>query len=192
LFDTVLPFQKPKFYKYFIENDCKVDDVYGKVMGMVSLEVLYHLSLIYKKDFSSYNWDTFFDALEKMRYGNIMSRKSSSDFCFFMNNLIAQVGGDIALMPNDTTIMGGTVTFVAPLEKKRQQLLSCLHTKSQSYLSTFLVYAHWVDGIEYDGIKIEQDILAEHYATLMKKNTCVLVKHDGSTIIGEYEHLVKH
>ncbi len=58
----------PRFYKYFIapETD-EFDSTYGKLMGAISLKILYYMSKIYSEAYEETHMLQFIDSLIKLR-----------------------------------------------------------------------------------------------------------------------------
>jgi hypothetical protein len=99
----------PKFYKYLIapETD-EFDTTYGKLMGILSLKILYFMSKIYSEAYEETHMLQFLDALKKFRQGDCVTRNSSTNFLKFIKSLQENFHGPqqyIALSPNDSTIM---------------------------------------------------------------------------------------
>lgn len=108
-FSNLHPNRIPKFYKYLIapETD-EFDTTYGKLMGILSLKILYFMSKIYSEAYEETHMLQFLDALGKFRQGDCVTRNSSTNFLKFIKSFLENFHGPqqyISLSPNDSTIM---------------------------------------------------------------------------------------
>ncbi|MEI6117920.1 MAG: hypothetical protein WCP92_01355 [bacterium] len=108
-FSNLHPNRVPKFYKYLIapETD-EFDTTYGKLMGILSLKILYLMSKIYSEAYEETHMLQFLDALQKFRQGDCVTRNSSTNFLKFIRTFLENFHGPqqyISLSPNDSTIM---------------------------------------------------------------------------------------
>lgn len=106
----ISPSQRPRFYKHLIapETD-EFDTVYGKLMGVISLKILYSMSKMYGDGYDEDNMHQLLDALRKRRQADSVTRDSSSTFLDIIKRLLEHFHGlpkHFSLSPNDSTIMG--------------------------------------------------------------------------------------
>ena len=95
------------------------DATYGKLMGILSLKMLYSMSKIYSEAYEESHMLEFLDILNKFRQGDCVTRNSSANFLKFIKSFSENFHGlqkYLALSPNDSTIMGGSLIFAVPLE----------------------------------------------------------------------------
>jgi hypothetical protein len=55
-----------------------------------------------------------------------------------------------------------------------------------------LIYANWIDGVEYEGIKFEQDIKEGIYSEFLDSSSCILKMGDGKVQIGNCDDAIKN
>ncbi|HMT01067.1 MAG TPA: hypothetical protein PKD96_01860 [Candidatus Absconditabacterales bacterium] len=190
-----LPIKKPKFYKNFVDttND-PILETYGKIMGATSIEVLYCLKQLLTKDYSDATMTNFLDSLNNMYLAHRITRKNSISFTNFMSHLkknLREFPGIMALYPNDSTIMGGTVTFVSPHETMRQSLMTAVRSIEKTHPGASLLYNSWADGLEKDGLIIEQAITQDVCSKFVPRGNRILQTYDGGIIVGEKDVLVQ-
>jgi len=108
-FSNLHPNRIPRFYKYLIapETD-EFDLTYGKLMGAMSLKILYYMSKIYSEAYEENHMLQFLDSLRKLRQADCVTRNSSMNFLKFIKTFLENFNGPqqyISLSPNDSTIM---------------------------------------------------------------------------------------
>ncbi|HBB04017.1 TPA: hypothetical protein DCZ39_03925 [Patescibacteria group bacterium] len=82
---------------------------YGKLMGAISIKILYHMSKIYAESYEETHMLQFLDSMRKMRQGDCVTRNSSTNFLKFIKAFLENFQGQeqyLSLSPNDSTIMG--------------------------------------------------------------------------------------
>jgi hypothetical protein len=99
----------PRFYKYLISPETdEFDLTYGKLMGTISLKILYYMSKIYSEAYEETHMLQFLESLTKLRQGDCVTRNSSTNFLKFIKSFLENFNGPqkyISLSPNDSTIM---------------------------------------------------------------------------------------
>lgn len=185
----------PRFYKYFIlpETD-EFDLTYGNIMWAMSLKILYYMSKIYAETYEETHILHFLDALRKMRQADCVTRNSSINFLKFIKSFLENIKAPqqyIALTPNDSTIMWWSLVFAMPLEWFRKMLVDAVDKTNIEAIWSKLVYASWIDGIEYEWIKIEQDLSSSRYSEYVDSSSCILKMADGKIKIGNCENTIE-
>lgn len=148
------PSQRPRFYKHLIapETD-EFDMVYGKLMGIISLKILYSMSKMYSDGYDESNVHDLLNDLRKRRQADCVTRDSSSTFLEIIKRLLEHFHGlpkYFSLSPNDTTIMGGSFIFATPLEGFRNNVLESVEKTRSDFGGTKMIYANRIDGIEHE------------------------------------------
>lgn len=190
------PNRIPKFYKYLIapETD-EFDTTYGKLMGILSLKILYFMSKIYSEAYEETHMLQFLDALEKFRQGDCVTRNSSTNFLKFITIFLENFHGSqqyISLSPNDSTIMWWSLIFALPLEWFRKMVVDAVDKTNMDFVWSKLIYANRIDGVEHEGLKIEQDLKQWVYSEFLDSSSCILKMADGKIQIGDCDTTIKN
>lgn len=186
----------PKFYKYLVapETD-EFDTTYGKLMGILSLKILYFMSKIYSEAYEESHMLQFLDTLEKFRQGDCVTRNSSTNFLKFIKSFLENFHGPqqyISLSPNDSTIMWWSLIFALPLEWFRKMLVDAADQTNMQFIGSKLIYANRIDGVEHEGLKIEQDLSQWIYSEFLDSSSCILKFSDGKVQVGNCEAIIKN
>jgi len=194
-FSNLHPNRIPKFYKYLIapETD-EFDATYGKLMGILSLKILYFMSKIYSEAYEEDHMLQFLDTLKKFRQGDCVTRNSSKNFLKFIKSFLENFHGpqqNISLSPNDSTIMWWSLIFAMPLEWFRKMVVDAVDKTNMDFVGSKLIYTNWIDGIEHEGLKIEQDLKQGIYSEFLDSSSCILKMADGKVQIGNCENSIK-
>lgn len=193
--ETIPQQQRPRFYKHLIAPQTdEFELVYGKMMGIISLKILYFMSKIYADGYDEFNVTGLLDALRKRRQTDCVTRDSSSTFLTMIKHLLENFHGapkHFSLCPNDSTIMGWSLIFATPLEWFRNTLADTVQKTAQACDGTKLLYANWIDGIEHHGIKIEQDLKHNIYSEFLERTNCILRRTNGKVLIADCESSIQ-
>ncbi len=189
------PSRLPRFYKYLIlpETD-EFDMTYGKMMGAMSLKILYYMSKIYSEWYDEAHMLQFLDSLRKYRQADCITRNSSTNFLKFIKSFLENFHAPqqyISLSPNDSTIMWGSLVFAMPLEWFRKMLVDTIDKVNLDAVGSKLIYANWIDGVEYEWIKIEQDLEQGKYSDFLDSSSCILKMADGKIRIGNCDTTIE-
>ncbi|MFA7298359.1 MAG: hypothetical protein WC010_01815 [Candidatus Absconditabacterales bacterium] len=195
-FDNLHTNRIPRFYKYFISPETdEFDATYGKLMGSISLKIMYYMSKIYSESYEETHMIQFLESLRKLRQGDCVTRNSSTNFLKFIKTFIENFHGPqqyISLSPNDSTIMGGSLVFAMPLEGFRKVLMDATEKTNMDFISSKLIYLNRVDGVEYEGLKFEQDLEQGMYSEFLDSSSCILKMSDGKIQIGNCDTTIKN
>jgi len=191
-----LPIRKPLFYKTFVDGwEDEFKETYGKLMGAISLEMLHIMTKLFSSSYTESTMKNFIDVVNKCRFWNYITRKRSTTFALFIDNLLQSFSGSakfIGISPSDTSVMGGTVIFTLPLEGFRKNLILAIDETEKKIPWVSLIYANWLDGIENRGLVIEQDLEHGVYGAFVSKGNFVLKSEMGTRIIRDITHLEKN
>ena len=195
-FSNLHPNRIPRFYKYLIapETD-EFDLTYGKLMGAMSLKILYYMSKIYSEAYEENHMLQFLDSLRKLRQADCVTRNSSTNFLKFIKTFLENFNGPqqyISLSPNDSTIMWWSLSFAMPLEWFRKMIVDSADKTNMDFISSKLIYLNRVDGVEHEGLKFEQDIKQGIYSEFLDSSSCILKMADGKVQIGNYDTAIKN
>ncbi len=195
-FSNLHPNRVPKFYKYLIapETD-EFDTTYGKLMGILSLKILYLMSKIYSEAYEETHMLQFLDALQKFRQGDCVTRNSSTNFLKFIRTFLENFHGPqqyISLSPNDSTIMWWSLIFAMPLEWFRKMVVDSVDKTNIEFMWSKMIYTNWIDGVEHEWLKIEQDFTQWIYSDFLDSSSCVLKTADGKVQIDNCENSIKN
>ncbi len=195
-FSNLHPNRIPRFYKYLIapETD-EFDLTYGKLMGAMSLKILYYMSKIYSEAYEENHMLQFLDSLRKLRQADCVTRNSSMNFLKFIKTFLENFNGPqqyISLSPNDSTIMWWSLSFAMPLEWFRKMIVDSADKTNMDFISSKLIYLNRVDGVEHEGLKFEQDIKQGIYSEFLDSSSCILKMADGKVQIGNYDTAIKN
>jgi hypothetical protein len=58
------------------------------------------------------------------------------------------------------------------------------------FVGSKIIYMNWVDGVEYEGLKCEQDLEQGKYSEFLDSSSCMLKMSDGKVQLGECEAMV--
>jgi len=195
-FSNLHPNRVPRFYKYLIapETD-EFDMTYGKLMGTISLKILYYMSKIYSEAYEETHMLQFLDSMRKREQADCVTRSSSTNFLKFIKSFLENIHGQqqyISLSPNDSTIMWWALTFAMPLEWFRKMVVDAADKTNMEFLGSKLIYLNWVDGVEYEGVKFEQDLEQGKYSEFLDSSSCIFKMTDGNVQIGSCEDVIKN
>lgn len=187
----IQPKQRPRFYKHLIapETD-EFELVYGKMMGIISLKILYFMSKMYADGYDEFNVAWLLDALRKRRQTDCVTRDSSSTFLDMIKHLLENFHGapkHFSVCPNDSTIMWWSLIFATPLEWFRTTLSETIHKTAQEFGGTKLLYANRVDGTEHHGLRIEQDLKYNIFSDFIERTNCILRWTNGKVMFADCE-----
>jgi len=193
-FKDLLPTRKPKFYTDLIEwNEEILTETYSKIMGIISLEILYFMYNLYSQWYSDQDMRFFKKSLEKIRYANHITRENSESLIIFSNKLLANLETNrnyIAVFPNDTTIMWWCMCFVMPPEWFRKVLFDAIEKTQKDCSWINLLYADWLDGWEYEGMRFDQDIENWIYSKFLNTSNYIIKNIDWTSNFGSYEDCI--
>lgn len=83
------PHSRPRFYKYLVNTETdEFDLTYGKLMGIISLKILYFMSKIYRDGYDEASMLQLLDAVKKLRQSDAVTRDSSSNFLSYIKKLL--------------------------------------------------------------------------------------------------------
>lgn len=185
--------QKPLFYERFIDStDNAMLNSYGDVMWGLSLEILYHLLKLYENGYKQKYMRAFTQALNRVRYANMIIREPSESFVSCIRKLSANLPikrDYIALLPTNTMIMGGGIVFAMPFEWFRKELTVAIEETQKEYPWLELLYASRQDGVEWRWLIFEQDREQWLYSKFIDAKQHRRTNPDGTTTIGDYEKL---
>lgn len=195
-FSNFHPNRIPRFYKYLIapETD-EFDMTYGKLMGAISLKILYYMSKIYSEAYEETHMLQFLESLTKLRQADCVTRNSSTNFLKFIKTFLENFHGpqmSISLSPNDSTIMWWSLSFAMPLEGFRKMVVDAVDKTNMDFVGSKLIYANWIDGVEHEGLKFEQDIATGIYSEFLDSSSCILKMADGNMQIGNCDTTIKN
>ncbi len=195
-FGNLHPNRIPKFYKYLIapETD-EFDTTYGKLMGILSLKILYFMSKIYSEAYEETHMLQFLDALKKFRQGDCVTRNSSTNFLKFIKSFLENFNGPqqyISLSPNDSTIMWWSLIFAMPLEGFRKMIVDAADKTNMDFIWSKLIYTNRIDGVEHEGLKFEQDVKQGIYSEFLDSSSCVLKTADGKVQLGNCDTMIQN
>lgn len=190
------PVRKPLFYKTFVEEEWDVfKDTYWKLMWAISLEILNLMIKLYSKSYTESRLRNFINAINKLRYWNKISRKSSKTFWYFLDSMYKNFSSSARILwlcPNDTSIMWWSAIFAVPLEWFRKELLTSIEKTSVYIKWVKLIYANWLDGLEYKWFVVNQDISNWIYSDFVNKNSLVLTNLLWISKIIDYDYVNKN
>ena len=183
--------QRPRFYKHLIapETD-EFELVYGKMMGIISFKIMYFMSKMYADGYDEFNVMWLLDALRKRRQTDCVTRDSSFSFLNMIKHFLENFHAapkNFSICPNDSTIMGWSLIFAAPLECFRDTLSESIHQTAVQCGGTKLLYANWVDGTEHRGLKIEQDLKYNIFSDFLERTHCIVRRVNGKVLVADCE-----
>jgi hypothetical protein len=107
--ENLLPIKKPRFFTNFLEgSDLEISQTYGNIMGIVSMEILYFMRRMFAQGYNDNDMKYFIKSLDKIRYGNYLTRENSESLIAFVNKFLGNLETNrnlISVFPNDTSIM---------------------------------------------------------------------------------------
>lgn len=184
----------PAFYKYLIAPETDEFDVtYGKLMGSISLRILYYMSKIYSEWYEEDHMLQFLDALRKFRQADCVTRKSSKTYLKFIKVFLESFSGPqwyISLSPNDSTIMWGSLLAAMPLEWFRKTLINAAEKVGMNFVWSKIMYLSRIDGVENQWLQCEQDISQWKYSEFLNSSSCILKMADGKVYLGDCETMI--
>jgi hypothetical protein len=190
--EELFPSNKPKFYKHFIDTkDDIIKENYWDLMWSISLELLNTMLKIYSNKYTESSLTNFIEAIDKVRFWNYISRKSSHTFKNFISNIRSYFKSNtkvIWISPNDTTIMWWTINFVLPLEWFRKDIIESIKKTKEKINWVTLIYSSWLDWNMQTWFKVEQDLKKWIYSKFLD-NTYELIHFDKKTTIWQDELL---
>lgn len=194
--DHLSPKQRPKFYKNLVEPDGdEFTQTYGKMMGIVSLKMLYFMTKVYRNGYDESSVLALLDTFKKLRQADCATRDSSHTFLRCIKTMLEKFQWSskyLSIAPNDTTIMGGSLIFMLPLEWFRTSLLNVVEAVAKDFSWSKLLYANWLDGIAYEGAKIEQDLQYNKFSEFLDGRNCIIKRTNGKMVIWDCTTLLEN
>lgn len=188
--DKTFPNKKPIFYKTFIDSviEDEIKETYWKLMWAISLEMLNLMTKLFSSYYTESSMRDFIWVVNKIRYWNNITRKSSrtfSDFIWTILDHFYPSAKMLALAPNDTSIMWWTAIFVMPLEWFRKELFTALEKTKEKIPWSKLLYANWLDWIENRWLIIEQDLDRNLFSEYISKDSYIIENNTWKKIIAD-------
>jgi len=188
--DKTFPNKKPIFYKTFIDSviEDEIKETYWKLMWTISLEILNLMTKLFSSYYTESSMRDFIWVVNKIRYWNNITRKSSRTFSDFIWTILDHFHPSakmLALAPNDTSIMWWTAIFVMPLEWFRKELFTALEKTKEKIPWSKLLYANWLDWIENRWLIIEQDLDRNIFSEFISKNSYIIENNTWKKIIAD-------
>lgn len=192
----IVPNKSPLFYKNFIkENSHSMQDINLRYTWKISTEILYFMSLLYSKNYYEDYIKRFVYNLRNQRYLDYINNDSSSYFRSVVdaltNNFELWSKKFLWLFPNDSSVMWWCINFATPLEWFRSDTLQAIKETSNKFTWLKLIYANWIDWLEHDWLRFEQDFENNLYSEFLDGSNYILRYLDGKTKIWELEELVE-
>lgn len=178
-------------YKNILDSkNHKFENAHSDLMLVISFEIFNFMRKIYEKWFSEENIAMFLFAVNKIRYSNYI-RYFSKWFFNFINEIEKQVWlpSILALSPNDTTVMWGTINFAVPLEKYRTNIRSWIKRTQMIHEWSYTIYENWADWIEEKGVIFEQDIEFGLLSQFFLKKSFILRRSSWETMAFDWNDL---
>lgn len=193
--EELSPQQRPRFYKYLIapETD-EFELIYGKMMGIISLKILYFMSKMYADGYDEFNVMWLLDALRKLRQTDCVTRDSSFPFLNMIKHFLENFHAapkNFAICPNDSTIMWWSLIFAAPLEWFRDTLSESIHQTAIQCGGTKLLYTNWIDGTEHHWLKVEQDLKYNIFSDFLERTHCIVRRVNGKVLVADCESSIE-
>ena len=181
----------PRFYKHLLlpEGD-EHELIYGKLMGMMSLKIFHAMCTMYRDGYDEHTVLKLLDALQKLRQANCVTRDNSAAFLSFIKHVLEHFTGSakyFSLFPNDSTIMWGSLIFATPMDGFRKAVLDSFSKTFEDFAWSMLLYANWIDGTEYAGCIVEQDLKYNILSDFLESNNCILRWVNGKILIADCE-----
>jgi len=195
LFSNLHINRMPGFYKHLVAPE--IDEfamTYGKIMGVMSMKILYYMSKIHSEAYEEDHMIQFLETLRMYRQADCVTRRSSKTYLKFIKSLLDNYTWPqwyIWLSPNDSTIMGWCLTFAMPLEWFRKMIIEATERTAIEFMGSKILYMNRVDGIEHEGMTCEQDIELGIYSEFIDSSSCVLKMWDGSVQLGNGEKMIQ-
>lgn len=191
----MVPSKTPLFYKNFIkENSKSMNDVNLRYTWKISTEILYFMSLLYSKNYYEDYIKRFLYNLRNQRYLDYINNDSSSYFRSVVdaltNNFEWGSKKFLWLFPNDSSVMWWCVNFATPLEWFRSDTLKAINDTSHKFTWLKLLYANWIDWLEHDWLRFEQDFENDLYSEFLDGANYIIRDLDGKTKIWDLDELL--
>lgn len=188
--------KRPRFYTDILKATTTkiMSRTYSDMMWMISIQVLYCMIQLFTQWYTDHNMKLFLKSLDKIRYGNYMIRESSEVSVSFINKFFWSIKADrnnIACFPNNTSVMWWSFNFAVPSEGYRKIISDAVSEVNTYFEWAEIIYANWIDGIEHEGIKYEQDTANDMYADCIKWARYKVKYTDGWMFFGSYEECIK-
>lgn len=82
------------------------------------------------------------------------------------------------------------MTFAMPLEGFRKMIVEAADKTSLEFIGSKTIYMNRVDGVEHEGLKMEQDLDIGKYSEFLDSSSCVLRTGDGKVQLGECDAMI--
>ena len=79
-----------------------------------------------------------------------------------------------------------------PLEWFRKMAVDAADKTNMDFVGSKLIYSNWIDGIEHEGVKIEQDIHQWIYSEFLDSSSYIVKTADGKVQISDYDTAIKN
>jgi len=63
---------------------------------------------------------------------------------------------------------------------------------NMDFVGSKMIYANWIDGVEHEGLKFEQDLSQGIYSEFLDSSSCLLKMSDGQVKITDCETSIKN
>ena len=178
----------PHFYNLFIaESSENIHDIYSKVMGSISIEILYWFYKILQQNATSEDTYTFLASLQKIMLWNRLTRKNDYHIIDFMDE-IRKNFKDIkhAIFPNDSTI-SSWCAITASLNGYEKWRFDQVDDVAKTFW-WWLYYSSRIDWTEKKWLIIEQFLSKGILSSMIQKNDCIKGKKSSGVLL-LYENL---
>lgn len=195
VFDDIPAFHRPSIYRDFLQKDDQhtMRKSYNQLSQSISIEIFYTLQKLHIWRYTENAIKYCIEALDKVLYKSLITEPSSSSFQEFIKNLRYHLHAKewvYAVVPLNTSIMGGSVAVYTPIEWFRGQFAKSFQETVKKFSDAQILYSNWIDGIEIEWLKIEQDIIRWMYSSFLQYNTVVLDIGSRGKKLWKYEYLV--
>jgi hypothetical protein len=188
------PHKRPRFYKSLVEHGKQeIPEIYGKMMGVISLKILFFMSKVYSNGYDESSMLSLLDTFRKLRQTDCCTRNSSTEFLKCIRVIIENFEWSakyLALTPNDSTIMGGAINFMLPLEGFRTTIMNVIEKIKTKLPWSKLIYANRLDGLMDEWCKIEQDLEKNQYSEFLAGKNCIMKRTNWTMVVWDCDTLI--
>ena len=153
-------------------------EIYLSLMCALSLKTLNNLIDFYESPYEENLSNKFLENVNKVTRFNLLTKKCSSHFKHFIQSIISNFKDsyiNLAIAPNDTMLMWWNAIFSMKVEGNRWKLLETIKTINQNNPWVKLIYCNWLDWIEKEWLKLEQDLEKKVYSEFINENNLILI-----------------
>jgi len=171
--------EKPYFFKIMSRRNQPLNESYLRAMALISLEVFHGLNWIFKSGNSDEALEYLFEVINANQSLLSVSDVSSpflNHLCSRIDQITKELGDNLGAGAKLTGRgVKGDILFVVNYHGLRDNIDKIIsQLREETKENIWLDYASWLDGLEEEGVKIEQHLAEKNYSKFISKGSVSL------------------